>query len=323
MVLKKTQPFTLKGRRIWIAGHRGFVGSALRRRLQSEGCEIITVGREKLDLTQQEAVETWMSEVRPDVVVLAASKVGNIVDSQAHPAEFIYETSIIQTNVLHAAWKAGVARLLLTASSAIYGTVAHQPISEDALLSAPMASASQWYAVPKIAGIMMCQAYRKQYGCDFVATVPNNLYGPGDDFSQETARAIAALIDRAHAAKSSGKPSMEVWGTGKPFREFLYVDDFADAIVFILKYSDEPMINVGTGSEITIRQLSETIMSIVGYKGKATFLTEKPDGVPRMLLDSSRLRDMGWHACTGLEDGLRKTYEWYLENIAVKPAAVE
>ena len=309
--------FPLDGRRIWVAGHRGMVGTALVARLRREPCEVLTAGRETVDLTRQADTEAWLAETRPDAVILAAAKVGGILANDRYPADFIRDNLTIETNVIAGAQAVGVAKLLLLGSSCIYPRLAQQPIPEAALLGGPLETTNQWYAVAKIAGIKLCQAYRRQHGCDFVAAMPCNLYGPHDNFDLETSHVIPALMRKIHEAKQAGAEDVVLWGTGSPRREFLYVDDCADALVHLLQhYSGEEHVNVGTGTDLTIRDLAQTIAKVVGYKGGFTQDTSKPDGTPRKLLDVSRLQALGWSPATSLEDGLAKAYAWYLENRA-------
>lgn len=292
---RKTSSFALSGKRIWVAGHRGLVGSALVRRLAREDCEILTVDRSVCDLRSQVQVDSWMSEERPDAVILAAARVGGIYANDTRPAHFIYDNLMIQANVIEAARKFDVAKLVFLGSSCIYPRLAPQPIPEDALLAGPLEPTNQWYAVAKIAGIKQCQAYRRQYGSDFVSVMPTNLYGPGDNFDLKSSHVIPALMAKTHRAKTDGASAIDVWGTGQPKREFLHVDDAADGIVFVLKnYSDEEIINLGTGNEISIADLAWLVCRVVGFRGEIRFDITKPDGVPRKLLDVSRLRHLGW-----------------------------
>ncbi len=305
----------LEGKRIWVAGHRGMVGSAVVRRLATEGCSILTAERSMLDLTRQAAVEAWMSTNRPDVVVLAAAKVGGILANDTWSAEFIHENLVIQANVIHASHTSGVGKLLFLGSSCVYPKFAAQPISEDSLLSGPLEPTNEWYAIAKIAGIRMCQAYRRQYGANFISAMPTNLYGPGDNFDLASSHVLPALLMKAHQAKRSGASHMGLWGTGTPRREFLHVDDLADALVFLLQHYDaaEP-INVGVGVDLPIAELARLIMRVVGFEGTLTLDLTKPDGTPRKLLDVSRLTRLGWSARTPLEDGIQTTYQWMLAN---------
>jgi GDP-L-fucose synthase len=302
--------FDLAGKRVWVAGHRGMVGSAVVRRLAREPvAEVLTVGRADLDLRRQEPVERWMAANRPDVVVLAAAKVGGILANDSFPADFLYENLIIEANIIHAAAQAGVKKLLFLGSSCIYPKLAPQPITEDALLTGPLEPTNEWYAIAKIAGIKLAQAYRKQHGHDFISAMPTNLYGPGDNYDLQSSHVIPALLRKAHQAKVTGAPDMVVWGTGTPRREFMHADDLADALVFLLShYSGHDHVNVGTGTDVTIRDLAETICRVVGYGGTLTFDTSKPDGTPRKLMSSDRLLSMGWAPRISLDEGLATTY---------------
>jgi len=311
------QPYSLAGRRVWVTGHHGMVGGALVRRLESESCDLLTVARDELDLRRQTDVERWMAETRPEVVVVAAATVGGIVANDSRPSEFLYDNLTITTNIIDAAYRLGVGKLLLVGSSSVYPRLAPQPLREDAVLTGPLESTHQWYAVAKIAGLMLCRAYRRQHGCDFIAATPTNLYGPGDKFDPHSSHVLPALIAKAHAAKRTGAPEFVVLGSGTPLREFMYVDDLADALVFLLKnYSDDEHVNVGVGSEMTIRQVAEMVMRVVGFEGQLKFDSSKPDGTPRKLLDSSRLLAMGWMPKTGIETGLAMTYRWYVDHFA-------
>ena len=295
-------------------------GSALVRRLQSETCEVVTTTRAEVDLLRQKDTEDWLAEARVDAIFLAAAKVGGILANDTRPAEFIYENLAIETNVVHAAYKTGVKKLMFLGSSCIYPRMAEQPIVEEALLSGALEPTNEWYAIAKIAGLKMCQAYRRQYGCDFISVMPTNLYGPGDNFDPVSSHAVAALVRRTHESKMAHSPTLEVWGSGRPMREFLYIDDCADAMVHLMKhYSDEPPVNVGTGEDMTIRELVDTIAKVIGYRGKLVFDTSKPDGTPRKLLNVSRLNALGWQSSTSMEDGLRHMYEWFLDHVASQP----
>ncbi len=317
--MTETTEFALEGRRVWVAGHRGMVGGALLRRLLSEDCEVLTVGRDRLDLTDQRAVRDWMGRERPDAVILAAAKVGGIQANDTWPADFLYENLAIETNVIHAAHEAGVAKLLFLGSTCIYPRLAPQPINEDSLLTGPLEPTNEWYAIAKIAGIKLCQAYRKQHGSDFISAQPTNLYGPGDSFDLRTSHVVPALLRKFHEAKVARAPSVTLWGTGKPLREFLHVDDLADALVFLLRrYSGPTPINVGSGEEVSIRELAETIARVVGYDAKLEFDATKPDGTPRKLTDCARLKALGWDGARPLEEGLADAYQWFLENGAVR-----
>jgi GDP-L-fucose synthase len=305
--------FDLSGKQIYVAGHAGMVGSAVVRRLGKIPCEIITAGRNSLDLERQEQVEAFLAARRPDVVIVAAAKVGGIHANDAYPAEFISENLAIARNIIHASHKLAVRKLLFLGSSCIYPKLARQPMREEELLSGPLEPTNQWYAVAKIAGVKLCQAYRRQYGDDFISAMPTNLYGPGDNYHPENSHVVAALIRRFHNAKQEQAPSVPVWGTGTPLREFLFVDDLADACAFILEhYSDEQHVNVGSGEELTIAQFAKLVAEIVGYQGQLVFDTSRPDGVPRKLLDSGKLAAMGWRARTPLRAGLAHAYSAFL-----------
>ena len=308
--------YSLDGKRIWVAGHDGMVGSALVRRLAAESCEVVTVGRAELDLRRQADVEAWLGEARPDAVFLAAATVGGILANDTRPAEFLYDNIAMETNVIEAAWRSGVEKLMLLGSACIYPRLAPQPIAEDAILTGPLEPTNEWYAIAKIAGIKLCQAYRRQYGADFISAMPNNVYGPGDRFDAEMGHVIPALMLKIHRAAVDGGGPVQVWGSGTPRREFLYVDDLADALVFLMRrYSGAEHVNIGTGTDITIAELARMIAGVVGYDGELAFDRSKPDGMPRKLLDCSRLLGMGWHATTELEDGLAATYAWYRERM--------
>ncbi len=311
------QSFDLRGKRVWVAGHRGMVGAALVRRLADEDCEVLTADRRRVDLRRQAETEDWLAESRPQAVFVAAARVGGILANDSRPAEFLYDNLAIETNVIHAAHRVGVEKLLFLGSSCIYPKLAPQPMAEDALLTGPLEPTNRWYALAKIAGIMLCQAYRRQHGADFISAMPTNLYGPNDNFDLESSHVLPALIRKVHEAKRLGRTEVEVWGTGAPRREFLYVDDLADALVHLMKrYSGEDHINVGTGEDITIGELAELVAEVVGYAGSFRYDTSRPDGAPRKLLDVGRLDALGWRATTGLREGIRATYAWYLENPA-------
>lgn len=311
-----SSPFSLNGRRVWVAGHRGMVGSAIVRRLGREGCAVLTAGRDRVDLRRQAEVEAWMDAERPDVVVVAAARVGGILANSTRPAEFLYDNLVIEANVIHAAWKAGVGKLLFLGSSCIYPRLAPQPITEDALLTGPLEPTNQWYAIAKIAGIKLCQSYRQQYGCDFIALMPTNLYGPGDNFDLTSSHVLPALMAKIDRAKREGLETVEIWGSGQPRREFLHVDDLADASVFLLQnYSGDVPLNVGVGSDVTIRELAELIADVVGFTGRFVYDTSKPDGTPRKLLDVGQLAGLGWGARIGLREGVESAYLWYREHV--------
>ncbi len=303
---------------IFVAGHRGLVGAAIVRRLQSAGCgRLLLAGREELDLTRQAEVEAWFDAQRPGQVYLAAAHVGGIHANNAYPAQFIRDNLAIQTNVIHAAWKSGVRKLCFLGSSCIYPKFAAQPMVEDALLTGPLEPTNEWYAIAKIAGIKMCQAYRRQYGFDAISLMPTNLYGPGDNFDLQNSHVLPALIRRIHEAHLAGRDEVVIWGTGSPRREFLHVDDLADAAVFLMQhYSDERIVNVGVGDDVTILELAELVARVVGYRGRIATDPTKPDGTPRKLLDVSRLAGLGWRARIGLEQGIRETYDWYRTHAA-------
>ena len=299
---------------VFVAGHKGLVGSAICRRLESDGIEPLLAGRAELDLTDQAAVDAWFLEHNVDQVYLAAAKVGGIHANDTYPAEFLHDNLVIQTNVIHAAWKSGVKKLLFLGSSCIYPKLAQQPMSEDSLLTGPLEPTNEWYAIAKIAGIKMCQAYRKQYGFDAIAAMPTNLYGPGDNFDLENSHVLPALMRKFHEAKQARAEAVTVWGTGSPRREFLHVDDLADACVYLMQnYSSAEIVNVGWGKDISIAELAEMIRDIVGFAGETRFDESKPDGTPRKLLDTSRLTKLGWRPSIPLEDGIASTYDWYCE----------
>jgi GDP-L-fucose synthase len=306
--------FDLTGRRVWVAGHAGMVGSAVVRRLMREDCRILTVDRGEVDLRRQSQVEDWVDANRPDVVVLAAGRVGGILANTSRPADFIYDNLAIATNVIHAAGRAGVARLLYLGSSCIYPKLAAQPLHESALLTGPLEPTNEWYAIAKIAGIKLCQAYRLQYGRDFISAMPTNLYGPGDNFDPLNSHVAPGLMARIHQAKLDGDASVRIWGSGAPTRDFLHVDDLADAVVFLLRrYSGDLPVNVGTGQEVTILELAELLAELVGWRGRFDFDPTRPDGTPRKVLDTGALTALGWTAGTSLRDGLAATYRWYLQ----------
>ena len=315
--MQQQESFSLAGKKVWVSGHRGMVGSAVVERLESEDCEILTVSRADIDLRNQAAVEAWMQDHRPDVVIIAAAKVGGILANNAYPVDFLYDNLMIEANLIHASWKQEVEKLLCLGSSCIYPKFAPQPIPESALLTAPLEPTNQWYAIAKIAGTMLCQAYRRQYGCDFISAMPTNLYGPNDNFDLMSGHVLPALLAKAHHAKQAGATELEIWGTGSPRREFLHVQDLADALVHLLKvYSGEQHVNVGYGSDLSILELAQTIKDVVGFKGEIVFDRTKPDGTPRKLMDSSFMRSMGWVPKIDLREGLRSTYGWFLENVA-------
>jgi len=314
-----TQPtdYDLTGKRVFVAGHRGLVGSALVRRLGQENCQLLTATRAELDLLRQDAVDRWMTEHRPQAVFVAAATVGGILANDTRPAEFLYDNLVIETNLIEASRRVGVEKLMFLGSSCIYPRLAPQPMSEGSLLTGPLEPTNQWYAVAKIAGIMLCQAYRRQYGCNFISAMPTNLYGPGDNFDLTSSHVVPALIAKAHAVKAGQANELVVWGSGSPLREFMYIDDLADALVFLMKhYNAEEHINVGVAEEVSIRQLATEIARVVGVDAALRFDASKPDGTPRKLMDSERLFAMGWRPKTSLRDGLRQTYAWYQMHIA-------
>lgn len=305
--------FPLAGKRVWVAGHGGMVGSALVRRLDREDCTVLTVGRKTLDLRRQAEVEAWLNENRPDAVFIAAATVGGILANSTRPADFLYDNLAIAANIIHGAAKANVAKLMFLGAACLYPRLAPQPMSEDSLLEGPPEPTNEWYTVAKIAGVKLCQAYRKQHNRDFIVAVPANLYGPGDNFNVKAGHVVSGLIMRAHAARANKAPQLSIWGTGNARREFMHVDDCADALLFLMKtYSDARLINVGTGEEVSIGDLAQKICDAVGYSGQLVFDTTKSDGMPRKLLDSSRMLAMGWRAHIPLDDGLRQTYQWFL-----------
>jgi GDP-L-fucose synthase len=309
-----SQPlFDLSGKRVYVAGHGGMVGSAIARRLASEDCEVLTVDHASLDLARQDATEAWFASEKPDVVVLAAAKVGGIAFNNEFPVDFLVENLAIELNAIRASYAVGVKKLLFLGSSCIYPKLAPQPMNEDLLLSGPLEPTNQWYAVAKIAGIKMVEAYRRQHGADFISIMPTNLYGLGDNYHPEHSHAPAAMIRRFHEAKLSGAPTATLWGTGSPRREFLCADDLADACVFVLKhYSGDGFLNVGTGEDLTIAEFAQLVAGVVGYHGKLLFDTSRPDGTPKKLLDVSRLSQLGWRAKTSLREGLTAAYADFL-----------
>lgn len=307
--------YELTGKRVWVAGHRGMVGGATVRRLASEGCEVITAGRETVDLKRQTEVEAFLRDARPDAIVMAAAKVGGILANDTRPAEFLYDNVMIEANIIAAAHENDVQKFLFLGSSCIYPKFAPQPIPEDSLLTGPLEPTNEWYAIAKIAGIKLVQAYRKQYERDYISAMPTNLYGPGDNFDLTSSHVMPAIIRKAHEAKINGAPSITVWGTGTPRREFLHADDCADALVFLLKnYSGHEHVNVGSGEDITILELTKIVCEVVGFKGQIVHDLSKPDGTPRKLMSASKLRKMGWSPRTAFEEGISETYRWFLEN---------
>jgi GDP-L-fucose synthase len=306
-------PFELKGKSVYVAGHRGMVGSALVRRLAREDVELVTAPRSELDLCDQAAVFDWFAAKKPQVVFLAAAKVGGIVANNTLRAEFLYDNLAIAANVIQAAHLNGCEKLMFLGSSCIYPKLAPQPLREDSMLTGPLEPTNEPYAIAKIAGIKMAEAYRSQYGSDFISVMPTNLYGPGDNYHPEYSHVVAALIRRFHEAKVSGQRNVAVWGTGTPRREFLYVDDLADACIHLMKnYSKAELINIGTGEDITIAEFARVVAATIAYSGEISFDTSRPDGTPRKLLDVSRLAKLGWRATTPLQDGIRLAYQAFL-----------
>ena len=306
--------YDLQGKRIWVAGHRGMVGSAVVRRLAMEDCEVITADRDRVDLIRQNEVERFLGDVRPDAIVMAAAKVGGILANDTYPAEFLYNNLMIEANVTAAAHKADVSRLLFLGSSCIYPKFAEQPIREEALLTGSLEPTNEWYAVAKIAGIKLAQAFRRQYGRDYISAMPTNLYGPGDNFDLQSSHVLPAIMRKVHEAKQAGSPSITIWGTGTPRREFLHADDCADALVFLLKsYSGDEHVNVGSGSDVSILELTRLICRVLGYEGTIDHDLSKPDGTPRKLMSAYKLRSMGWAPSIPLEEGIISTYRWFLE----------
>jgi len=311
-----TLPYELAGKRVYVAGHRGMVGSALVRRLADEGCDILTSER-SLDLREQAAVREWFGANRPDAVIVAAAKVGGILANDSYPGEFLYDNLMIEANLIEAARVHGAEKLLFLGSSCIYPKLARQPMREDALLTGPLEPTNEWYAIAKIAGIKLCQAYRRQYGCDFISAMPTNLYGPGDNYDLAGSHVLPALIRKAHEARESGAAAIEIWGSGTPLREFLHVDDLADACVFLLRnYSGEEHVNVGSGEEIAIGDLTRLVADVVGFEGAVSRDASKPDGTPRKLMDSGKLRAMGWAPRIGLREGIAGAYADFKARLA-------
>ena len=311
--MAQASSYELRGKRVYVAGHNGLVGSAIVRRLSNEGCEILTADRRTLDLTRQSDTEHWLEELKPDAVFLAAGLVGGIYANNTYPADFIADNLAIALNVIHGSFKAHVKKLLALGSSCIYPKFAPQPMSEDALLTGPLEPTNQWYAIAKIAAIKLCEAYRLQHGADFISVMPTNLYGRGDNYHPKNSHVPAALIRRFHEAKLADAKTVTVWGTGKPRREFLFADDLADACVFVMKrYSDIEFLNIGAGEDVTIEEFAAEIAHVVGYTGAISFDTSRPDGPPQKLLDVSKIRKLGWVHKTQLRDGLAQTYADFL-----------
>ena len=302
--------------KVYVAGHRGMVGSAIVRALDARGFEnIVTRSSAELDLRDQRAVSDFFAAERPDYVFLAAARVGGILANDSYPADFIYDNLCVEANVINSAFRTGVRKLLFLGSTCIYPKLAPQPLKEEYLLTGPLEPTNEWYAVAKIAGIKLCQAYRRQHSCDFISAMPTNLYGPGDKFDREKSHVIPAMLRKMHEAKVAGEPSVTLWGTGRPLREFLHVDDLAEALLFLMQhYSDESHVNVGVGEDISIRELAETIRGIVGYEGELVFDDSKPDGTPRKLVDTTLINSMGWQPRIPLKEGLESTYRWFVEH---------
>lgn len=310
-------PFDLRGKRVYVAGHKGMVGRALVRQLANDNCEIMTAARSELDLRDQAGVQRFFKDRKPQVVLLAAAKVGGIYANDTRPADFLYDNLVMQSNVIGAALEHGVEKLTFLGSSCIYPRLAPQPMREEALLTGPLEPTNEWYAIAKIAGVKMCQAFRRQHGVDFISVMPTNLYGPFDNFDLASSHVLPALMAKAHQAKISGAPVLPVWGSGAPLREFMHVDDCARGILFLTRnYSGESHVNVGSGEEVTIRELATTIAKAVGLEAELSFDSTKPDGTPRKLMDSGRLLAMGWRPQVTLTQGVASTYEWFLENVA-------
>jgi len=308
--------YSLAGKRIYVAGHKGMVGSALVRRLEGEGCEVLTSDR-SVDLREQAAVRGWFAANRPDAVIVAAAKVGGILANDSYPAEFLYDNLMIEANLIEASRQAGVEKLLFLGSSCIYPKMAPQPITEDALLTGPLEPTNEWYAIAKIAGIKLCQAYRRQYGCDYVSAMPTNLYGPGDNYDLKGSHVLPGLIRKAHEAKQAGADSLEIWGTGTPRREFLHVDDLADACVFLIKaYSGQKHVNVGSGEDISIIDLARLVADVIGFTGEITHNLSKPDGTPGKLMSGETLANMGWRQSIELRRRIEHVYRLYASQVS-------
>ena len=307
--------YSLEGKRVWVAGHRGMVGSAIVRRLARERCDVLTVERSRVDLKDGAAVAAWVERTRPQAVFLAAAKVGGILANNSYPADFLFDNLMIEANVIEASHRFGVEKLLFLGSSCIYPKFADQPIVEEALLTGPLEPTNEWYAIAKIAGVKLAQAYRKQHGRDFISAMPTNLYGPGDNFDLQSSHVLPALIHKAHLAKLRRDKSMVIWGTGTVRREFLHVDDCADACVRLMNvYSDSGPVNVGWGEDVTIREVTEMVCDIVGFEGQIEHDLSKPDGTPRKMMSAYKIRALGWRPSIPLRQGLSKTYEWFLAN---------
>jgi len=308
--------YDLTGKKVYVAGHRGMVGGAVVRRLASENCEVITADRQTTDLMRQADVEAFFKKEKPDAVVMAAAKVGGILANDSFPADFLYNNLMIEANIIQAAHENDVEKFLFLGSSCIYPKFAEQPIREDSLLTGSLEPTNEWYAIAKIAGIKLAQAYRKQYGHDYISAMPTNLYGPGDNFDLNSSHVLPALIRKVHEAKLANADEVVVWGTGTPRREFLHCDDCADALVFLLKnYSDFEHVNVGSGEDVTILQLTELVCEVIGFEGKIVHDLSKPDGTPRKLMSAERLRNLGWRPQIDLRLGIQETYNWFVNNL--------
>lgn len=313
--------YELAGKRIWVAGHRGMVGSALVRRLEDENCEVITVPRSEVDLKDQASVRSWMGREKPDAIFLAAAKVGGILANDTFPADFLYDNLMIEANIIESAYRYGVEKLCFLGSSCIYPKLADQPIVEGALLTGPLEPTNEWYAIAKIAGIKLAQAYRRQHNCDFISAMPTNLYGPGDNFDLNSSHVMPAIIRKAHEAKEKGEAAITVWGTGTPRREFLHVDDCADACVYLMKnYSGHEHVNVGSGLDLTISELTSLVCDVVGFTGNIVHDLSKPDGTPRKLMSAETISRLGWRPSIELQSGITATYQWFLQNVGSKHA---
>ncbi len=307
--------FSLENKRVWIAGHTGMVGNALVKRLRKERCRVLSVGRDELDLTNQDDVQAWLKNAKPDVIIIAAARVGGINVNNTRPVDFLYDNLMIQSNIMNSANHIGVQRLLFLGSSCIYPKYSQQPIKEESLLTGPLEPTNEWYAIAKIAGIKLIQAYRKQYNRDWISAMPTNLYGPGDNYDLDSSHVLAALIRKFHEAKISRSKEIILWGSGSPLREFMHCDDLADALIFLTKnYSDSEHINIGSGYEISIYELAEKISKLVGCNSRIIWDTEKPDGTPQKLMDSSRLNKLGWNKCRDFDSGLKETYHQFIKN---------
>lgn len=307
--------YDLNGKRIWVAGHKGMVGSAVRRRLEGENCEVICAGRDVVNLTDQSAVAAWMADTKPDAIVLAAARVGGILANSTYPVDFLYDNLMIEANIINAAHHNGVERLLFLGSSCIYPKEAAQPITEDSLLTGRLEPTNEWYAIAKITGIKLVQAYRRQHGHNWISAMPTNLYGPGDNFDLNSSHVLPALIRKVHEAKINGADAITIWGTGKPRREFLHAADCADALVMLLQhYSDDSPINVGSGADISIMELAQLVCNVIGFSGYIACDTGKPDGTMRKLMSGHKLKEMNWSPSISLEQGISDTYAWFKGN---------